>query len=65
MWNKENIYPYTMVIAVRYHIIRTILAMEKSGYSEHLITNQIIADGLTKVTNHIIQGQLVDNLGLA
>ena len=32
---------------------------------EHLSTDKMIADGLTKATNHISQGRLVEDLGLA
>ena len=32
---------------------------------EHLATNQMIADDLTKAINHISQRQLVEDLGLA
>ncbi|BCR87868.1 uncharacterized protein ACHE_40432S [Aspergillus chevalieri] len=57
-------HPKTKHIAVRYHAIRDHIGNGEICL-EHLSTDKMIADGLTKVTNHASQGRLVEDLGLA
>ena len=57
-------HPKTKHIAVRYHAIREHIANGEIRL-EYLPTDQMIADGLTKATNHVTQERLVDGLGLA
>ena len=57
-------HPKTKHIAVCYHAIREHIANSKIQL-EYLPTDQMVADGLTKATNHVTQEQLVDGLGLA
>ena len=57
-------HPKTKHIAVRYHAIRDHIGNGEIRL-EHLPTDKMIADGLTKVTNHASQGRLVEDLGLA
>ena len=57
-------HPKTKHIAVHYHAIWEHIANSKIQL-EYLSTDQMIADSLTKATNHITQEQLVDRLGLA
>ena len=54
----------TKHIAVQYHVIQDHISNGEVRL-KHLATNQMIADGLMKATNHISQGQLVEDLGLA
>ncbi|ODM15554.1 hypothetical protein SI65_09157 [Aspergillus cristatus] len=54
----------TKHIAVRYHAIRDHIGNGEIRL-EHLPTDKMIADGLTKAMNHVSQGQLVRDLGLA
>ena len=54
----------TKHIAVQYHAIQDHISNGEVRL-EHLATNQMIADGLMKVTNHVSQGWLVEDLGLA
>ena len=58
------IHPKTKHIAVRYHAIREHIASGEIRL-EYLSTDQMVADGLTKATNHVTQERLVDGLGLA
>ena len=51
-------------IAVQYHAIRDHIGNGEI-HLEHLATDWMIADGLTKATNHVSQGWLVEDLGLA
>ncbi|ODM22593.1 hypothetical protein SI65_00182 [Aspergillus cristatus] len=57
-------HPKTKHIAVRYHAIRDHIGNGEICL-EHLPTDKMIADGLTKATNHVSQGRLVRDLGLA
>ena len=57
-------HPKTKHIAVRYHAIRDHMANGEVRL-EHLPTGEMIADGLTKATNRVSQGRLVEALGLA
>ena len=57
-------HPKTKHIAVRYHAIRDHISNGEVRL-QHLPTDQMVADGLTKATNHATQGRLVDDLGLA
>lgn len=57
-------HPKTKHIAVRYHAIRDHMA-DGEVRLEHLPTTQMVADGLTKATNHVSQARLVGDLGLA
>ncbi|EYE90608.1 uncharacterized protein EURHEDRAFT_510308 [Aspergillus ruber CBS 135680] len=57
-------HPKTKHIAVRYHAIREHINNGEIRL-EYLSTDKMTADGLTKATNHISQGRLVDGLGLA
>ena len=57
-------HPKTKHIAVCYHTIQEHIANSKI-WLEYLPTEQMIADSLTKATNHVAQEQLVDGLGLA
>ena len=57
-------HPKTKHIVVWYHAIWDHISNGEVRL-EHLATNQMIADGLTKATNHVSQGQLVEDLGLA
>jgi hypothetical protein len=57
-------HPKTKHIAVRYHAIRDHIGNGEI-HLEHMPTSEMIADGLTKTTNHISQGRLVEALGLA
>ncbi|ODM21132.1 hypothetical protein SI65_04185 [Aspergillus cristatus] len=57
-------HPKTKHIAVRYHAIRDHIGNGEIRL-EHLPTDKMIADGLTKATNHVSQGRLVRDLGLA
>ena len=57
-------HPKTKHIAVCYHAIQEHIANSEIRL-EYLPTDQMIADSLTKATNHITQEQLVDRLGLA
>ena len=54
----------TKHIAVRYHAIREHIANGEIRL-EYLSTDRMVADGLTKATNHVTQERLVDGLGLA
>ena len=54
----------TKHIAVHYHAIQEHIANSEIQL-EYLPTDQMVADSLTKATNHITQEQLVDRLGLA
>ena len=54
----------TKHIAVRYHAIREHIANGEIRL-EYLPTDRMLADGLTKATNHVTQERLVDGLGLA
>ena len=57
-------HPKTKHIAVRYHAIREHIANGEIRL-EYLPTDRMVADGLTKATNHVTQERLVDGLGLA
>ena len=57
-------HPKTKHIAVRYHAIREHIANGEIRL-EYLSTDRMVADGLTKATNHVTQERLVDGLGLA
>ena len=57
-------HPKTKHIAVRYHAIREHIANGEIRL-EYLPTDRMLADGLTKATNHVTQERLVDGLGLA
>ncbi|ODM22039.1 hypothetical protein SI65_02884 [Aspergillus cristatus] len=57
-------HPKTKHIAIRYHVIRDHIGNGEIRL-EHLPTDKMIADGLTKATNHVSQGRLVRDLGLA
>ena len=57
-------HPKTKHIAVQYHAIRDHISNGEVRL-QHLPTDQMVADGLTKATNHATQGRLVDDLGLA
>ena len=57
-------HPKTKHIAVRYHAIREHIANGEIRL-EYLSTDRMVADGLTKATNHVTQELLVDGLGLA
>ena len=57
-------HPKTKHIAVHYHAIREHI-VNGEIWLEYLATDQMVADGLTKATNHITQEQLVDRLSLA
>lgn len=56
-------HPKTKHIAVRYHAIRDHISNGEISL-EYLSTDKMIADGLTKVTNHVAQRRLVDGLRL-
>ena len=57
-------HPKTKHIAVCYHAIQEHIANSKIQL-EYLPMDWMVADSLTKATNHITQEQLVDGLGLA
>ena len=57
-------HPKTKHIAVCYHAIQEHIANSKIQL-EYLPTDQMVADSLTKATNHVTQEWLVDGLGLA
>ena len=57
-------HPKTKHIAVQYHAVRNPISNGEVRL-EPLATDPMIADGLTKATNHVSQGRLVDDLGLA
>ena len=54
----------TKHIAVCYHAIQEHITNSKIQL-EYLATDQMVADSLTKATNHVTQEWLVDGLGLA
>ena len=57
-------HPKIKHIAVCYHAIQEHITNNKI-WLEYLAMDWMIADSLTKATNHITQEQLVDGLGLA
>ncbi|BCR88813.1 uncharacterized protein ACHE_50011A [Aspergillus chevalieri] len=57
-------HPKTKHIAVRYHAIRDHIGNGEIQLA-YLPTDKMIADGLTKAANHVSQGRLVEDLGLA
>ena len=57
-------HPKMKYIAVCYHTIQEYIANSKI-WLEYLATDWMVADGLTKATNHVTQEQLVNRLGLA
>lgn len=57
-------HPRTKHIAVRYHAIQDHVSNGEIRL-EYLRSDKMVADGLTKATNHVTQKQLVDSLGLA
>ena len=61
--NSVN-HPKTKHIAVHYHAIWEHIANGEI-WLEYLAMDWMVADSLTKATNHITQEQLVDGLGLA
>ena len=56
-------YLKTKHIAIHYHTIQEHIANGEIQL-KYIPTDQMVADGLTKVTNHITQERLVSRLGL-
>ena len=62
--NNPVNHPRTKHIAVRYHAIWDHVSNGEVRL-EYLRTDEMVADGLMKATNHVTQKRLVDGLGLA
>lgn len=56
-------HPKTKHIAVRYHAIRDHINNGEVRL-EHLATDSMLADGLTKATHHVKHGEFIEGLGI-